>query len=137
MLFRSAPMPPKEAPAPKQTGLWELPATPGVAAPIAASRAADLVKAPVAPALPKTQEATSPSMPVEDAYKRLKATSGSGWESIEQTRRQLVQQSHPARLKSMSPERRSQALAEARKVNAAYAALSQVRCAGRYVPSAG
>lgn len=70
-------------------------------------------------------------MPVEDAYKLLKATAGSTWESIEQTRRQLVQQSHPARLKSMNPERRAQALTEAKRVNAAYAALSQARCAGR------
>ena len=67
-------------------------------------------------------------MPVEDAYKLLKATAGSTWESIEQTRRQLVQQAHPSRVKSLSPERRASALAEARRVNAAYEALSQLRC---------
>jgi len=39
-----------------------------------------------------------------------------------------VQQSHPTRLKSMSPEGRSQALTEAKMVNTAYAALSQARC---------
>lgn len=70
-------------------------------------------------------------MPLEDAYKVLKATAGSTWESIEQTRRQLVQQSHPGRLKSMNPERRAQTLAEAKRVNAAYAVLSQARCGGR------
>lgn len=69
-------------------------------------------------------------MPVEDAYKLLKATAGSTWESIEQTRRQMVQQSHPARLKSMSPERLAQALADAKQVNAAYVTLSRARCAG-------
>jgi len=69
-------------------------------------------------------------MPVEDAYKLLKATAGSTWESIEQTRRQMVQQSHPARLKSMSPERLAQVLADAKQVNAAYVTLSQARCAG-------
>jgi DnaJ-domain-containing protein 1 len=70
-------------------------------------------------------------MPLEDAYKVLKTTAASTWESIEQTRRQMVQQSHPAHLKSMSAEHRNQALAEAKRVNAAYTALSQARCATR------
>lgn len=123
-----APVPP---PTPQQAGLWERPATPAAApaaAPIAAPRAAEPVKAP---GVPKPPQPATPVMPVDEAYKMLKATAGSTWESIEQTRRQMVQQSHPARLKSMSPERRSQALAEAGRVNAAYAALSQARCAGR------
>lgn len=71
-----------------------------------------------------------PPMAVADAYKLLKATPGSTWESIEQTRRQLVQQSSPARTGSMSVERRAQLQAEARRVNAAYAAVAQHR-AGR------
>lgn len=71
------------------------------------------------------------TMPLEDAYRLLKTTAGSTWESIEQTRRALVQNSHPQKLKSMSPERQAQALAEAKRVNAAYAAMSQARCAGR------
>jgi len=129
------PAPPKpapvSAPTPQQAGLWERPATPAAApvgAPVATPRPAEPVKAP---AVAKPPQPAPPAMPVEDAYKLLKATVGSTWESIEATRRQMVQQSHPARLKSMSPERRSQALAEAKKVNAAYAALSQARCAGR------
>lgn len=65
---------------------------------------------------------------LEDAYKLLKASASSTWESIEQTRRQLVQRGHPTRLKSLSTERRAQALFEARRANAAYAALSQARC---------
>lgn len=126
------PAPPRPAPAPvptpQQAGLWERPATPAAApvgAPVAAPRAAEPVKAP---AMPSPPQPATPAMPVEDAYKLLKATAGSTWESIEQTRRHLVQQSHPARLKSMSPERRSQTIAEAKKVNAAYAALSAARC---------
>ena len=71
------------------------------------------------------------AVPVEDAYKAFKATPGSTWESIEQTRRLLVQQCHPERLKAMTPERRSSALADARWVNAAYATLSRVRCGGQ------
>lgn len=122
---------PVPAPTPQQTGLWERPTAPATglaASPIAAPRPAEPIKAPTPPAVPKTPE---PAMPVEDAYKLLKATAGSTWESIEQTRRQMVQQSHPARLKSMSPERRAQALADAKRVNAAYVTLSQSRCAGR------
>lgn len=130
-----APAPPRQTPAPaptpQQAGLWERPATPAarpLGAPVVAPRPAEPVKSPVASKPP--QPATF-AMPVEDAYKLLKATAGSTWESIEQTRRHLVQQSHPARLKSISPERRSQALAEAKKVNSAYVSLSQERCRGR------
>jgi DnaJ-domain-containing protein 1 len=84
------------------------------------------------PVPPAVKPAAPPvvAMPVEDAYKVLKATSGSTWESIEQTRRLLVQQSHPERLKAMTAERRSSALAEAKRVNAAYATLSRMRCGG-------
>lgn len=126
-----APAMPVPAPAPQQTGLWERPTAPATglaASPIAATRPAEPIKAPTPPAVPKTPE---PAMPVEDAHKLLKATAGSMWESIEQTCRQMVQQSHPARLKSMSPERRAQALADAKRVNAAYVTLSQARCTGR------
>jgi len=69
-------------------------------------------------------------IPVEHAYKLLNATSASGWESIEKTRQQLVQQSHPARTGHLSPEQRIQALAEVKRVNDAYLVLSQLRCCG-------
>lgn len=84
-----------------------------------------------APAAPKPPAPSAPTMPLADAYKLLKATADSTWESIEETRRQLVQQAHPSQVKSLSPERRASALAEARRVNSAFAALSQARCAGR------
>jgi curved DNA-binding protein CbpA len=67
-------------------------------------------------------------MPLEEAYKVLKATPGATWNSIEQTRRTLVNQLHPSRWKPLSTEKRAQALAEAKRINAAYAALSQTRC---------
>jgi DnaJ-domain-containing protein 1 len=69
-------------------------------------------------------------MPLEEAYKALKTTPGATWESIEQTRRMLVQQSHPSRLKSLGAERCAQVLSEARRVNAAYAALARQRTDG-------
>ena len=83
---------------------------------------------PVDPTVRKTEREPAPPISVEDAYKLLKVTRGSAWESIEQCRREIVNHSHPARLKSMSPERREQALTEAKRVNAAYAALSRARC---------
>ncbi len=134
----AAPVPVQPTPTPdlaaQQAGLWERPfttATGPVAAPISVARPEVPFKAPASPAVPKTSQSTQPQIPVEHAYKLLKATAASTWVSIEQTRRQLVQQSHPAHLKAMNAERRSQALAEAKRVNAAYAALSQARCVRR------
>jgi DnaJ-domain-containing protein 1 len=66
-------------------------------------------------------------MPLDEAYKVLKATPGAAWDTIEQTRRALVNQLHPSRWKPLSPDKRAQALEEAKRINAAYAALSQAR----------
>ncbi len=41
--------------------------------------------------------------------------------------RSSVNQLHPSRWKPLSPEKRAQAVAEAKRINAAYAALSQTR----------
>lgn len=138
-MYGAAPAAPAAAPTPpatgsRQPGLWEQPPAPvpsPVAAPVAQPRPATPAPAPASPPTAKPPQPPAPLMPVEDAYKLLKATAGSTWESIEQTRRQLVQQSHPARMKTLGPERRAQALAEARRVNAAYLSLSHVRCTGR------
>ena len=66
-------------------------------------------------------------MPVDEAYKMLKATPASTWDSIEQIRRLLIQQSHPSRVASLSAARRAQVQAEAKRVNAAYAVLGNAR----------
>jgi hypothetical protein len=121
--------PARPAAAPKQAGLWErisAPAPAPVAAPVAASRPALPSRVADVPAK-KEPPSVAPSMPVDEACKLLKTTTGSTWESIEQTRRQLVQQSSPSRTSSMSPEGRTQILAEASRVNAAYAVLSKHR----------
>jgi DnaJ-domain-containing protein 1 len=121
------------APVPQQSGLWERPSKPAPAplvTPVAASRPAARVKVSDSPATEGVQP-RAPVIPISDAYKLLKATAGSTWELIEQTRRQLVQKSHPDRLGSMSAEGRAQVLAESKRVNAAYAVLSQARCGGR------
>lgn len=73
----------------------------------------------------------TPTITVEDACKLLKATPGATWESIEQTRRLLVQQSSPSQTSMMSVDKRVQALEEARRVNDAYAVLSTQRVGGK------
>jgi hypothetical protein len=124
--------PPPPAPAP-QPSLWDNPAPaarpaepppPAVAAPVLPRQA--MTAADARPANPP-----SPPMPLDDAYKLLQATPSSTWESIEQARRIFVQASHPSKVRTLAEARCSQVLAEAKRVNEAYAALSQARCAGR------
>lgn len=116
-----------------QPSLWDAPSPPATRP---AAGAPSVVLTPVAarPALapPPARSATPPAsvMSLDDAYKVLKATPDSTWESIEQTRRLLVQASHPEKLRHVPESKRVQALSEASRVNAAYAALSQARCAG-------
>jgi hypothetical protein len=76
---------------------------------------------------PLLQLHTPPAMSIEEAYKVLRATPGSTWESIEHTRRQFVQQAHPARIASLSMEKRAQLQADAKRLNTAYAVLSRQR----------
>lgn len=76
----------------------------------------------------KQSTSTAATIPINEAYKLLNATPGSTWKSIEQTRRQLVQQSHPSRVTTLSAVKRAQAETEAVKVNAAYLMLSALRC---------
>lgn len=132
----SAPPPvrvPAPAPVPQKPGLWVDPAIPLVAAPPLVMPVRTVTPAAQLPERPPAAKPASPTpaMPLDDAYKVLKATPGATWESIEQTRRMLVQQSHPSRWKTLSAEKRAQTLAEARQVNAAYASLSAARCGER------
>ncbi len=76
-----------------------------------------------------------PSMSVDEAYKVLKATPGSTWEEIEQTRRQIVQLAHPEKVAGLGDDQRAHVQADANRVNAAYAVLlhgllpaSKTRC---------
>jgi hypothetical protein len=119
---------------PPQPSLWDaqpLPAIRPAAPPPTVIAAPVAARSALAPAPARAATPPAPVMPLEDAYKLLKATPGSTWEAIEQTRRLLVQTSHPETLRNHSESKRSQALEEANRVNAAYAALSQARCAGR------
>lgn len=138
----AVPAPPLEqqapAPVPKQPDLWKRPATARRVAPLLPPTVHAAITPAVQPPGPPTAakpSGTTPAMPLDVACKVLNATPGSTWESIEQTRRALVQQSHPSRWKELSAEKRAQVLAEASRVNAAYATLSQARCGGRIPPS--
>lgn len=114
----------------RQPELWGQPAQPPAAVAPPPTTAASAVRPTPPPDLRPTAP-TEPTVPLQDAYKLLKATPSSTWESIERARRLLVQASHPGRLETLSADKRGQALAEAKRVNEAYAVLSQARCAGR------
>lgn len=117
-----APVPPPQ----QQPGLWErAPTRPNVAPPTLLPPLAPVARQPVVAATPKAP--ASPTMPLGEAYKVLRTTPGATWESIEQTRRTVVQQSSPLRTGSMSQDKRSQLLAEARRTNEAHATLSRHR----------
>jgi DnaJ-domain-containing protein 1 len=68
-----------------------------------------------------------PAITLEEAYKLLRVTVGTAWEEVEQARAKLVQRSHPDALEDSSVEKRSAALMDAKRANAAYAALAQER----------
>ena len=122
---------PATAPVSQQPDLWEHPdPPPAVPQPASVCTAAPAERPLQSPPVTKAPE-TPPAMPLEDAYRVLKATPAATWESLEQTRRTLVQKSHPSRWKTLSAEKRVQALSEAERVNAAYAAVAQDRCGGR------
>jgi hypothetical protein len=124
------PIAPGSAPFPQQPNLWESPATP----PFAAEHA-HIPNRLITPAV-KPQEApavvgapASPhEMPLEVAYEVLRTKPGATWESIEETRRRLVQLAHPSLVASLSSEKKAQIRAEAAQVNRAYLRLSAARC---------
>lgn len=68
-----------------------------------------------------------PTMTFDDACKVLKVSTTSPWQVVEQTRRQLVQLSHPERVGSLTLERQEQVRTEAKRVNRAYAVLSAAK----------
>jgi hypothetical protein len=62
----------------------------------------------------------------DQAYRILKVNQSSAWESIEQSRRDLVSRSRPDRLAGLTPEKRALMQAESRLVNTAYRFLTQL-----------
>lgn len=126
---RNTPRTPATALDSKQPDLWEHSSASPAAAP--QIHTVSVTAKPQGPVPALKPAISAPTMALDDAYNVLKARPGERWETIEQTRRTLVQLSHPSRLNSLSPEKRTQASVEAKRVNTAYAALSQARCDGR------
>lgn len=58
-------------------------------------------------------------MSSEEACKVLQITLGAAWETIEQARREVVQKSHPNKIRSFAPERQTAIVEQARRANAA------------------
>lgn len=130
-----APLPAKVLPTSAQPTLWDAPAPMPSRAINVPAPAATKESAPKA-ASTGTNAATSPSdkqapsttrpvvrppvaMSVADAYKLLKATPASTWDSIEKTRRELVSLSSPARTDQLQDGEREKLLTEASAVNSA------------------
>lgn len=89
------------------------------------------VSAPIARSIKQASSAIAetPPMPLDEAYRVLKATPASTWESIEQVRRQVVQQASPASKALLTADKRTQAQSDAQRANAAYATLAHHRTA--------
>lgn len=62
-------------------------------------------------------------MSADEACKVLEVTLGANWESIEESRREIVQKSHPDRVRSLPPEKRRALIERARRANHAIQVL--------------
>lgn len=131
---------------PKKSGRWDLPTSPEEKGrsptPIPPMQDGpgeiEILRFTPSPRAPKPETGVSPEarkppadepalMPLDAAYKLLKCGPATAWEEIEKVRRQLVAQSNPERLASLAPEQKSQAQADAKRVNAAYKAILAAR----------
>lgn len=102
---------------PKQGALWE----PPVSAPVTSASST-----PAAKANPATVP-DAPSVSLEEAYKVFRAGPGTGWESIEQARRDIVEMANPRRLQELPAAKRAQVQADARRANQAYRVVLSAR----------
>jgi hypothetical protein len=97
---------------------------PIIAPPCLASRGEPLpFPSPAEPRLEVGEAIMSP----EEASKVLQVTLGADWETIEKSRREIVEKSHPAKVRSLSPERRRGLIEHARRANEAIQVLLGVR----------
>jgi hypothetical protein len=62
-------------------------------------------------------------MSPDEASKVLQVTLGADWESIDKSRRQIVQKSHPDKERSLPPERRKSLINHGRRANDAVQVL--------------
>jgi len=79
-------------------------------------------------AAPTKRELEPPlKVSVDDAYKILKVAPNASWDSIEQSRRTVVELTRPDRLEKLNDERRQALRLDALRANAALDALLQER----------
>ncbi len=83
-----------------------------------------LVSSPAEKSPLKTE---TPSMSVSEAYQRLQAAPSTSWETIEETRQRVVQQSHPENLAKVSEKKRVELVIEAKRANLAYEVIRKER----------
>lgn len=79
----------------------------------------------------KPKAADVPVVTLTEALSLLKTTLGATWESVEQTRRAAVQSASPSRTGPLTAMQREAALANARRINAAYAVIMLERTSKR------
>lgn len=82
---------------------------------------------PKPPIKPVEQESPPPAMPLDEALKTLRVNAGTPWDQVERARTKIVERSHPDALAALSEDKRAAIQAEAKRANAAYAALSKAR----------
>lgn len=105
----------------------ELPKRPPKPMPVAAALPVPVVLPTFAEEWAVTPEPVPIAMSVEQAYRVLKATSASTWDTIEFSRRQLVSRAQPDKVAKLEPAKRKALLEEAREANTAYKVLLQAR----------
>jgi hypothetical protein len=67
------------------------------------------------------------ALTTDEAYKELKVQPSASWEHIEQSRRQIVQKGSPALTRSLTAEQRERLDEAARRANAAFRLLANMR----------
>lgn len=78
-------------------------------------------------AVAKTAEPEPVHMSTEQAYRLLKVSSTSSWESVESARRDLVSRAQPDKVAGLPPDKRKALQEETRLVNLAYKQLMLAR----------
>lgn len=89
---------------------------------------ASVASPPPVSVTPASREPSLPPVSLDEACKILKVTLGTNWEAIEHNRRELVELAHPSRLALVSLDKRNRLSNDARRANAAYAAIAAFRC---------
>lgn len=112
------------APAMPATSASAVPATP---APSKSSQVEDAHVLVALPAEKSSLNADIPSMSVGEAYQRLQAATGTTWETLEETRQQIVQQSHPENLAKVGENKRIELVKDAKRANLAYEVIRKER----------